>query len=147
MNTDIMYEASSKARDMFKLYAELHRAKSTVDSDTKAKVNEDMTINEALSVHPAGGLILDCATEIAKLTAERDALKERAEKAERMEQLLCSQVDALRAALLDTARRVEALKRPCGMDPESAQAIRNGEYMSIALTARAAIASATGEKA
>ena len=50
-----MYEALGKARDMFKLYAELHRAKGTADSDAKAKVNEDMvaTINEALSVQPA----------------------------------------------------------------------------------------------
>lgn len=49
-----MYEALGKARDMFKLYAELHRAKGTVDSDAKAKVNEDMVaiMNEALSVHP-----------------------------------------------------------------------------------------------
>lgn len=45
----------------------------------------------------------------------------------------------LRAGLLDCARRCEALKRPCGMDPESGQAIRNGEYMSIALAARAAL--------
>jgi hypothetical protein len=44
----------------------------------------------------------------------------------------------LEAALLDTARRVEALKRPCGMDPETPQALRNSKYMSIALNARAA---------
>ena len=49
------------------------------------------------------------------------------------------EIERLRSALLDTARRVEALKRPCGMDPESPQALRNGEYMSIALTARAAL--------
>lgn len=48
------------------------------------------------------------------------------------------ELDAARRALLDVARRVEALKRPCGMDPESAQAVRNGQYMSIALVARAA---------
>lgn len=45
----------------------------------------------------------------------------------------------LEAALLDTARRVEALKRECGTAPESAQAIRNSEYMSISLNARAAL--------
>lgn len=54
------------------------------------------------------------------------------------------EIEKLRAALLNTSRRVEALKRECGMDPESAQAIRNGQYMSIALDARAAI---TKEKA
>jgi hypothetical protein len=34
----------------------------------------------------------------------------------------------------------EALKRECGMNPESPQAIRNGEYMNISYVARAAIA-------
>lgn len=55
MYKDIMYDALSKARGMFKLYAELHRAKGTVDSDAKAKVNEDMVaiMNEALSAQPA----------------------------------------------------------------------------------------------
>ena len=50
-----------------------------------------------------------------------------------------SETARLRAALLDTARRVEALKRECGMAPDSVQAIRNSEYMSIALAARAAL--------
>lgn len=49
------------------------------------------------------------------------------------------EADRLRHALLDTARRVESLKRECGMDPESPQAIRNSEYMSISLAARAAL--------
>lgn len=49
------------------------------------------------------------------------------------------EADRLRHALLDTARRVEWLKRECGMDPESPQAIRNSEYMSISLAARAAL--------
>ena len=59
---------------------------------------------------------------------------------------LRSEVAALRAALLDVARRVEALKRPCGMDPETPQAIRNGEYMSIALIARNAIDAARSKE-
>lgn len=49
------------------------------------------------------------------------------------------ELERLRHALLDTAQRVEALKRECGMDPESAQAIRNSMYMGIALNARAAL--------
>jgi hypothetical protein len=53
--------------------------------------------------------------------------------------VLAAENDKLRAALLDVARRAEALKRPCGMDPESGQAIRNGEYMCVALAARAAL--------
>jgi ribA/ribD-fused uncharacterized protein len=39
-----------------------------------------------------------------------------------------------RDALLAVFRQVEALKRPCGMNPEEPQAMRNGEYASIALT-------------
>ena len=118
MDTDTMYNVLSKARDMFKLYAELHRAKGTVNSDAKTKVNEDMVaiMNEALSVQPAGGSILDCAAEIAKLTAERDALKERAEKAERMEQLLCSQVDALRAAAERVKPSAQTVPEPVAND-------------------------------
>ena len=50
-----------------------------------------------------------------------------------------AEISWLRATLLNTARRVEALKRPCGMDPESAQALRNGQYMSIADNARRAL--------
>lgn len=43
-------------------------------------------------------------------------------------------------ALLNVARMAEALKQPCGTDPESRQAIRNGKYMSISYAARVAIA-------
>jgi hypothetical protein len=49
-------------------------------------------------------------------------------------------MDRLREALLNVARMAEALKRPCSMDdPESAQAIRNSQYMSISYAARAAL--------
>lgn len=43
-------------------------------------------------------------------------------------------------ALLKVARMAEGLKRPCGMDPESPQAIRNGLYMNISYVARSAVA-------
>ena len=45
-------------------------------------------------------------------------------------------------ALLIVARMAEDLKKPCGMDPESPQAIRNAQYMNISYAARAAIARA-----
>ena len=51
----------------------------------------------------------------------------------------------LLGSLLKVARMAEALKKDCGMDPESKQAIRNGEYMNISYAARAAIAKAEGE--
>jgi hypothetical protein len=40
-------------------------------------------------------------------------------------------------ALINIAREIEALKRDCGMDPESAIAIQNGRYMAISYKARA----------
>ena len=40
-------------------------------------------------------------------------------------------------ALLTIAREIEALKRECGMDPESAIAIQNGRYMAISYKVRA----------
>lgn len=42
-------------------------------------------------------------------------------------------------ALLNVARMAENLKKPCGTDPESPQAIRNAQYMNISYAARAAI--------
>lgn len=38
--------------------------------------------------------------------------------------------------LIDIARRVEGLKRECGMDPESPIAIQNGRYMAISYALR-----------
>lgn len=40
-------------------------------------------------------------------------------------------------ALINIAREIEALKRDCGMDPESAIAIQNGRYMAISSEIRA----------
>jgi hypothetical protein len=63
---------------------------------------------------------------VDQMRAAREALTQAVADAQR-----------LRDALLETARRIENLKKPCSMDdPESPQAIRNGTYMSIALYAR-----------
>jgi len=51
--------------------------------------------------------------------------------------------DPLRDELLSIARAVEALKRECGMDPESPTAIQNGRYMGISYRLRA-LAAPTG---
>ena len=40
-------------------------------------------------------------------------------------------------ALLTIAREIEALKRECGMDPESSIAVQNGRYMAISYKVRA----------
>ena len=55
--------------------------------------------------------------------------------------------DALRAALLECARMAEALKRPCGEDPESAQAVRNAQYQAISTTAHIALGTIMGPNA
>ena len=52
--------------------------------------------------------------------------------------------DRLRAALLQCARQAEALKRECGMDPESAQAVRNSQYQAISTTAHIALGTVRG---
>lgn len=57
---------------------------------------------------------------------------------------LVAEVERLRAALLQCARMAEALKRPCGMDPDSAQAIRNGQYANIATCAHIALGTISG---
>lgn len=66
-----------------------------------------------------------------------------AEAADVIEQLQVD-IEMLRAALLTCARQAEALKRDCGMDPESAQAIRNAQYQSISTTAHIALGTIKG---
>ena len=39
--------------------------------------------------------------------------------------------------LIEIARDIEALKRECGMDPESPTAIQNGRYMALSYKVRA----------
>jgi len=52
---------------------------------------------------------------------------------------LAAENKVLREALLTIARKAEALKKECGDDPESPQAIRNGRYMHLSYLAHAAI--------
>lgn len=47
-----------------------------------------------------------------------------------------------REDLLRVARMAEALKQPCGMDPESPQALRNSRYADIALRLHQMLAAA-----
>lgn len=54
------------------------------------------------------------------------------------------EIDRLRAALLDCARQAERLKKPCGMDPEGYQAVRNGQYQNISTTAHVALGTIRG---
>ena len=54
------------------------------------------------------------------------------------------EIERLRAALLTCARQAEALKRDCGMDPESPQAVRNAQYQSISTTAHIALGTIQG---
>ena len=48
-----------------------------------------------------------------------------------------------KSELLRIARLIEDFKQPCGWDPETPQAIRNGQYQSIALMIRALLADAS----
>ena len=54
--------------------------------------------------------------------------------------------DALKTTLLVCARQAEALKRDCGMDPESPQAIRNAQYQNISTTAHIALGTIRGPR-
>lgn len=74
--------------------------------------------------------LFDAESTIATERAAREAAEQQAE--------------ALRAALLDCARKAEALKRECGMDPESPQAVRNGQYMAISVAAHVALGTIRG---
>ena len=55
-----------------------------------------------------------------------------------------AEIEKMRRALLTCARQAEALKRECGMDPESAQALRNAQYQAISVTAHIALGTMRG---
>lgn len=54
------------------------------------------------------------------------------------------EIERLRVALRDCAQKAEALKRPCGDDPESAQAVRNAQYQTISAAAHLALGTING---
>ena len=57
------------------------------------------------------------------------------------------EIERLRDALLHCARQAEALKRECGMDPESAQAVRNAQYQAVSTAAHIALGTIRGPNA
>jgi len=57
---------------------------------------------------------------------------------------LLADLERAEKALLNVARMAEDLKRPCSMDADSPQSIRNGQYMNISYEARAALAQMAG---
>ena len=69
-----------------------------------------------------------------KIIGLLNAIKAQAKQIEALQ----ADAESMNAALLKVARMAEELKLTCGMDPESRQAIRNGEYMNISYVARAA---------
>lgn len=50
-----------------------------------------------------------------------------------------AEIHRLQAVILEGARRIEALKRDCGMDPQSPTAIQNARYMGVSMFLRAAL--------
>lgn len=125
----------------------------------------NMTKTTALPPLPEGGWltenearwILDAALELEK-TGRLVSLTEGQEKTDfvaRNRKIECAlrdilkmltaprAIDAevlrLRDALLGGARRCEALKRECGMDPESPIAAQNSRYMGVSHYLRAAL--------
>ena len=57
---------------------------------------------------------------------------------------LMADLEMAEKALREVARMAEDLKRPCSMEADSPQAIRNGKYMNISYEARAALAQMAG---
>lgn len=86
--------------------------------------------------------LLRIEQEVEKLVAENAELKDHLSTIRNQgAELESAKKDAQRKdeALLNIARKAEMLKRECGDDPESPQAIRNGRYMHLSYLARAAI--------
>lgn len=86
--------------------------------------------------------------ELERLRAENAALKRDLQYARdgltKQRTRMREDNERLRAALLRCARQAEALKRECGMNPESHQAIRNAQYQSISTTAHIALGTIRG---
>lgn len=57
------------------------------------------------------------------------------------------EIELLRVALLDCARQAERLKKPCGVDPEGRQAVRNALYQNISTRAHIALGTIRGPNA
>ena len=83
---------------------------------------------------------LELADELAVFATWRDDFTGTLGKSETKLRRLHEANQAMLEALLTVARMAESLKRPCSMEADSPQAIRNSEYMNISYTARAAIA-------
>ena len=56
-----------------------------------------------------------------------------------------AETERVREAMLQAARKVESLKRECGMDPESPIAIHNAQLMSVSYVLRAALTPEVGK--
>lgn len=84
------------------------------------------------------------AAKPAEVWAEIERLRSIGREAAEAATMHQAEVLRLRAALRTCARQAEALKRDCGMDPESAQAIRNAQYQSISTTAHIALGTIKG---
>ena len=106
------------------------------EADARAQVSENDDCWPGRAPHRAA-LLGDVRALHAELRHARDGLtKGRSRMREDNERL--------RAALLRCARQAEALKRECGMNPESPQAIRNAQYQSISTTAHIALGTIRG---
>lgn len=124
---------NSRSEDEFEAWLQ------TLPAPMRRNIREEMVAGRSIT-----DLCWKASWQAARHTAA--ALEVRVAELEALDQALCvdqaftvARMAELESALLDTARRVEALKQPCGTDPQSAQALRNGRYMSIALIARAAL--------
>lgn len=76
--------------------------------------------------------IAEQAGEVERVERNRDMWKGQCERQ-------AARLTELHAALLEGARRIEALKRECGQDPESPIAIQNSRYMGVSHFLRAAL--------
>ena len=105
-------EAVSLARSLFKRHyaQEPHYASGEIEWEP---------FNDPASViSQIDNMVAGMSAQLATVTAERDALR--------------AQLAEARAALKTVMRNAELSKEPCGSDPESPAAIRNGKFAGLA---------------
>ena len=107
------------------------------DCDMHAKHADNAIAFEAL--HNAAAMLRSQHAEIDRLTKDLISFNDANTEMIDIELRISAENQKLRDALINVARKAESLKRECGDDPESPQAIRNGMYMHLSYVARAAL--------
>lgn len=123
----------------------VHDGKAKVDSSHLRRLLAELAALRA-ELESAHAAQRHAETELSQYMAWYAMAEHQHLHEQRLREKAEAERDALKTALLVCARQAEALKRDCGMDPESPQAIRNAQYQNISTTAHIALGTIRGPR-